>query len=173
MKPRCFILFLIMVSNEQTSFFFLNFAAQYFKLKVKYLKVKITDIPSDIFLVFVSVCVCHGGWLWCSYCSELVWNNSSILAHVSGGRQQHSAFPALCVPARLGLGLGFHSHLELGAQECHCSSFQTRAGSDAQANTHINRHMGAHTLSTQYARAHTSQPQKLRSPCFVMLSLLT
>lgn len=117
-------------------------------------------------LVFVSVCVCHRGWLWCIYCSELIWNNSSILAHVSGGRQQHSAFLALCVPARLGLGLGFHSHLELRAQECHCSSFQTIAGSDAHANTHIpiNRHMHVHTFSTQYATgAHTSLcvPQNL------------
>lgn len=41
------------------------------------------------------------------------WNNSSILACVSGGRQQHSTAPPICIPARPGLGLGFHSHLEL------------------------------------------------------------
>lgn len=90
-------------------------------------------------------CVPVLGWLWCIYCSELAGNNSSFLAHVSGGRQQHSAFPALCVPVRLGVGLGFHSHLELRAQECHCSSFQIMAGSDTHTNTHLRLHINRHT----------------------------
>lgn len=93
---------------------------------------------------YLCACSCHRGWLWCIYCSSLLWNNSSILAHVSGGRQQHSAFPALCVPASLGLGLGFHSHLELRAQECHCSSFQTMARSATHTNTHIHMHINKH-----------------------------
>lgn len=104
------------------------------------------------------------------FCPVLVLNNSSILAHVSGGRQQHSAFPALCVPARLGLGLGFYSHLELRAQECHCSSLQTMAGSDTHMQTHkmhINRHMQGELIPA------CASPPKLRSPLFVMLLLLT
>ena len=119
---------------------------KYIKLKVKHVKVKHLCYPSRwCVLVFMNVCARHRVWLWCIYCSELLRNNSSILAHVSGERQQHSAFPALCVPARLGLGLGFHSHLELRAQECHCSSFQTMAGSDTHANTHKQTHACTHT----------------------------
>lgn len=157
MRPRCFVfsVFVIMVRNLETIVSFPWFCCTIYLIESESRKGKNLCCPLCLCaLVFVSVCACHRRWLWCIYCSELVWNNSSILAHVSGGRQQHSAFPALCVPARLGLGLGFHSHLELRAQECHCSSFQTMAGSDTHANTHIhiNRHMHVHTLSTQHAR---------------------
>lgn len=147
-------------SDMSKDLFFLYLVSLYIKSKAKVEHENLWYTFCLCILVLLSVCVCHRGWLWCIYCSELVWNNSSILARVSGGRQQHSAFPALCVPARLGLGLGFHSHLELRAQECHCSSFQTMAGSDTHAkhtHIHINRHMHVHTLSTQYEReAHTS-----------------
>lgn len=51
---------------------------------------------------------------------EPLQNNGSILARVSGGRQQHSTAPPICIPAGPGPGLGFHGHLELRAQECHC-----------------------------------------------------
>lgn len=47
------------------------------------------------------------------------------------------AFSALCVPARLGLGFGFYSHLDLRAQECHCSFFQAMSRLNAHANAHM------------------------------------
>lgn len=110
-------------------------------------------------LTFVSICVCPWGWLWCIYCSEPVWDNSSILAWVSGGRQQHSTFPALCVAW---FGIGFPQ--PPGAQSTGMSLFllpdYDRIRHTLLTHIHTNHCMHIHTLSTYTHLAHSLQEEQ-------------